>query len=188
MIPRRSPFHRLWLLTPATIALVLIHVAPADAGRFFRRPAPQPAPPAAPSCQGAAAPAPPPATLPEPGSEAAIRQVLDAQVAAWNRGDLDTFMAGYWQSAELTFFSGPDRTAGWQATLERYRKRYKSEGKEMGRLTFTDVSVEMLGPDSALVRGGWHLEMSKESPSGLFTLIFRRTPEGWRIVHDHTSR
>jgi len=113
--------------------------------------------------------------------------VLDAQVAAWNRGHVEAFMAGYWSSPELSFFSGAERTQGWEATLERYRKRYQSEGQEMGRLTFSELRVDVLGPDSALVRGRWQLVRSKDRPGGLFTLIFRRFPEGWRIVHDHTS-
>jgi beta-aspartyl-peptidase (threonine type) len=122
----------------------------------------------------------------EPAEEA-IRKVLDAQAAAWNKGDLEGFMRGYWSSPELTFFSGDKKTKGWQATLDRYRRRYQAEGKEMGRLTFSELQVEVLGPDSAFVRGRWQLKLAKETPGGLFTLIFRRLPEGWRIVHDHTS-
>jgi uncharacterized protein (TIGR02246 family) len=120
-------------------------------------------------------------------AEQAIRAVLDAQVAAWNKGDLKGFMAGYWSSPELTFFSGGKRTRGWQATLDRYVERYQSKGQEMGRLAFSELEVELLGPDSALVRGRWQLKRSKDNPGGLFTLIFKRLPEGWRIVHDHTS-
>ena len=116
-----------------------------------------------------------------------IRQVLDDQVAAWNKGDLDGFMAGYWNAENLTFFSGKDQTKGWKATLERYRKRYQADGKEMGKLAFRDLQIEVLGPDSAFVRGRWQLEMKKERLGGLFTLIVKKMPEGWRIVHDHTS-
>jgi uncharacterized protein (TIGR02246 family) len=121
--------------------------------------------------------------------EAAIRKVLADQDAAWNKGDLEGFMAGYWKSPELTFISGNNKTKGWDATLERYKKRYQGEGKEMGKLTFSELDVEMLGPDAALVRGRFTLELmkEKEKPTGLFTLVFRRFPEGWRIVHDHTS-
>jgi beta-aspartyl-peptidase (threonine type) len=120
-------------------------------------------------------------------SEKAIREVLDAQVAAWNKGDLEGFMKGYWDSDRLTFFSGNERTAGWKATLERYRKKYKAEGKEMGKLRFRDLEVEALGPDAAVVKGRFELELGKEKPTGLFTLIFKKLPDGWRIVHDHTS-
>jgi ketosteroid isomerase-like protein len=118
----------------------------------------------------------------------AIQQVLVRQAEAWNRHDLEGFMAGYWNSPELTFFSGAKTTSGWQATLERYRKTYQSEGKEMGRLEFSDLRIEPLGAGAAFVRGAWYLTMSDgKTPHGLFTLIFRKLPEGWKIVHDHTS-
>jgi beta-aspartyl-peptidase (threonine type) len=117
----------------------------------------------------------------------AIRQVLDSQVAAWNKGDLKGFMAGYWKSEKLTFFSGDNVEHGWQATYERYQKRYQAEGREMGTLTFSELEVEMVGMDTAWVRGRWKLVTSKETPRGLFTLVFKKLPEGWRIVHDHTS-
>lgn len=121
------------------------------------------------------------------GVTKAVRQVLDNQVAAWNKGDLKGFMAGYWPSPKLSFFSGKDKTRGWQATLERYQKRYQAEGKEMGKLTFREIEIEPLGPDSAWVRGRWQLQLTKEKVGGLFTLIFKKFPDGWRIVHDHTS-
>jgi beta-aspartyl-peptidase (threonine type) len=119
--------------------------------------------------------------------KAAIQKVLDDQVAAWNKGDLEGFMAGYWKSPDLSFYSGKDKTRGWQATYERYRKRYQAEGREMGKLTFSDIEIEVLGPDSAFVRGRFKLATSKEDLGGLYTLIFKKLPEGWRIVHDHTS-
>jgi beta-aspartyl-peptidase (threonine type) len=118
----------------------------------------------------------------------AIQDVLDAQVTAWNRGDLEGFMAGYWHSDALAFFSGKEVMSGWQATLDRYRKRYQAEGRDkMGTLSFSDLQIDLLGPDSALVRGRWKLITSKEPLGGLFTLLFMRKPEGWRIAHDHTS-
>jgi ketosteroid isomerase-like protein len=118
----------------------------------------------------------------------AVEQVLHLQQEAWNHHDLEAFMSGYWNSAELTFFSGADKTSGWQSTLERYRKRYQSEGREMGQLEFSDLNIQELAPDAAFVRGAFHLTMSNgETRHGLFTLIFRRFPEGWKIVHDHTS-
>jgi beta-aspartyl-peptidase (threonine type) len=119
--------------------------------------------------------------------KAAIQKVLDAQVAAWNKGDLKGFMVGYWNSPDLSFSSGKEKTRGWQATYERYQKRYQSEGQEMGKLSFSELEIEMLSPDSAYVRGRWQLVTSKDKPGGLFTLIFKKLPEGWRIVHDHTS-
>jgi beta-aspartyl-peptidase (threonine type) len=123
-----------------------------------------------------------------PKQEAAIRAVITAQVNAWNQHDLEGFMAGYWNSPDLTFFSGVTETHGWQATLERYREKYQSAGTEMGKLEFKDLQVEMLGPDAAFVRGKFVLTLSNgKQPHGLFTLIFRQFPEGWRIIHDHSS-
>jgi beta-aspartyl-peptidase (threonine type) len=116
-----------------------------------------------------------------------IRAVLDRQVEAWNRRDLEAFMSGYWNSPELSFYSGGTKTAGWKETLDRYRNTYQSEGREMGTLGFSDIQIEMLGPESALVRGRWRLKMQSSEPNGLFTLIFRRLPEGWKIIHDHTG-
>jgi ketosteroid isomerase-like protein len=117
----------------------------------------------------------------------AILAVLDAQVAAWNRHDLEGFMAGYRNSEKLSFYSGGIKTSGWNTTLERYRNRYQSEGREMGHLEFSDLEVEMLGPDTAFVRGHWNLKMTGSEPGGLFTLIFRKFADGWKIIHDHTS-
>ena len=120
-------------------------------------------------------------------SKTAIQQLLDEQASAWNKGDLAGFMAGYWHSLELTFSSGKDKTRGWDATFERYKKRYQGEGREMGKLTFSELDIHVLSGDSAYVRGNWQLVLSKDKPGGLFTLILRKLPEGWRIVHDHTS-
>jgi beta-aspartyl-peptidase (threonine type) len=118
----------------------------------------------------------------------AVEQVLHQQQEAWNRHDLEAFMSGYWNSPDLTFFSGAEKTSGWQSTLERYRKKYQGEGREMGRLEFSDLDIQELAPDAAFVRGAWHLNMTDgKTPHGLFTLIFRRFPDGWKIVHDHTS-
>jgi beta-aspartyl-peptidase (threonine type) len=114
--------------------------------------------------------------------------VLDAQVEAWNRGDLEAFMTGYWRSPELVFCSGATVTKGWEATLERYRRRYQAEGREMGRLRFDAVEVEALGAEAAFARGAYRLETSDgKRPHGLFTLVLRRLAGAWRIVHDHTS-
>jgi ketosteroid isomerase-like protein len=118
----------------------------------------------------------------------AVEHVLLTQQDAWNHRDLDAFMTGYWNSPELTFFSGAKESKGWQATIDRYRATYASPGHEMGKLDFSDLRVEVLGPEAAFVRGVWQLTMSDgETPHGRFTLIFRKFPEGWKIVHDHTS-
>jgi ketosteroid isomerase-like protein len=120
--------------------------------------------------------------------EAAVELVLHVQQDAWNRHDLGAFMAGYWNSPELTFFSGATEHRGWQATLDRYRATYASPGHEMGKLDFSGLRIEMLGTDAAFVRGEWHLTMPDgKTPHGLFTLVFRKFPGGWKIVHDHTS-
>ena len=121
-------------------------------------------------------------------SESAIKHVLTVQQEAWNRHDLDGFMSGYWNSPDLTFFSGAKETRGWQATLERYRETYGSPGHAMGKLDFSDLRIEMLGPEAAFVRGTWHLTMPEgKNPEGKFTLIFRKFGDGWKIIHDHTS-
>jgi ketosteroid isomerase-like protein len=117
-----------------------------------------------------------------------IAKVLRTQQDAWNRHDLDTFMAGYWNSPDLTFFSGAKENHGWQATMDRYRATYTSPGHEMGRLDFSDLRIEMLGSGAAFARGAWKLTMPDgKTPHGLFTLVFRKFPNGWKIVHDHTS-
>ena len=122
------------------------------------------------------------------GPEAAVEQVLRTQQEAWNRHDLDGFMAGYWNSPDLTFVSGAKQASGWQATLDRYRATYASPGHEMGKLEFSDLKIEMLGADAAFVRGAWGLTMSDgKTPHGRFTLVFRKFADGWKIVHDHTS-
>lgn len=119
---------------------------------------------------------------------AEIRALLDSQVQAWNRGDLPGYMAGYWQSGELTFFSGSALTKGWQQTLERYQERYQGEGKEMGQLSFRDVEIQILSADAAFARGVWELRTKDgKTSAGLFTLFLKKIPEGWRIVHDHSS-
>jgi beta-aspartyl-peptidase (threonine type) len=117
-----------------------------------------------------------------------VEHVLRIQQEAWNRHDLDGFMAGYWNSPELTFFSAAKENHGWQATMDRYRAKYGSPGKEMGKLEFSALRIGMLGADAAFVRGAWLLTMSDgKTPHGLFTLVFRKFPDGWKIVHDHTS-
>jgi len=117
--------------------------------------------------------------------KAEIEQVLNRQKEAWNRGDLEGFMAYYWNSEDLTFQSGANRLRGWKALMERYQKSYS--GEKMGQLDFTDVEVFLLGSDYAYVLGRWKLQVQQETKEGLFTLIWRRLPEGWRIIHDHTS-
>ena len=117
-----------------------------------------------------------------------IEAVLHQSQDAWNRHDLDAFMSFYWNSPDLTFFAAGKVTSGWQPTLDRYRRSYQSSGKEMGHLTFSDLRVEVLGPDAAFARGAWRLTMADgKTPRGLFTLVFRKFPSGWKIIHDHSD-
>ncbi len=116
----------------------------------------------------------------------AIRAVIDEQSAAWNRGDIDGFMKGYAQADDIVFVSGDTLTRGWQTVLDRYKKTYDSREK-MGKLDFTELEIKPVSPFYAVVTGRWHLTRAADSPHGRFTLVFRRTAEGWRIVHDHTS-
>ena len=118
--------------------------------------------------------------------KAAIRKVMEDQSAAWNRGDIDGFMAGYWKSDQLAFVSGTSVTRGWQPTLDRYKKNYDSREK-MGTLTFSDLEITLLSKHSAVVLGSWSLARANDNPHGKFTLIFRKFKDGWRIVQDHTS-
>jgi ketosteroid isomerase-like protein len=121
-------------------------------------------------------------------AKSAVEQIIRMQRDAWNRHDLEGFMAGYWNSPQLTFFSGASERKGWQDTIDRYRASYESPGHEMGKLEFSDLRIEMLGADAAFARGAWQLTMPDgKTPHGLFTLIFRKFPDGWKIVHDHTS-
>ena len=117
---------------------------------------------------------------------AAIRAVLNAQRDAWNRGDVEGYMDGYERSEQTVFVSGDNLTRGWQTVLERYKKNYNTREK-MGTLTFSDLDVTLLGRDAAVVLGRWHLQRANDEPHGRFTLVFRRTKQGWKIIHDHTS-
>ncbi|MBA2526684.1 MAG: nuclear transport factor 2 family protein [Pyrinomonadaceae bacterium] len=117
---------------------------------------------------------------------AAVRAVLDAQREAWNRADIEGYMEGYARSAEITFVSGDTITRGWQTVHDRYKKNYDSREK-MGTLTFSDLETRVLSNDAAVTIGRWHLQRANDQPRGRFTLVFRRTRQGWRIVHDHTS-
>jgi uncharacterized protein (TIGR02246 family) len=121
-----------------------------------------------------------------PNSVAEIQSVLSAQQDAWNRGDIDAFMNGYAQSASTVFVSEDEVRRGWETVRERYRVKYSDRAK-MGTLSFSDIEVTMLSPDAAVVLGRWRLKRANDEPHGRFTLIFKRLPEGWRIVHDHTS-
>lgn len=126
---------------------------------------------------------------PADGREAdreAINAVLSAQQTAWNRGDVDAFLVGYWRSPELTFSGSNGVARGWDGVLARYKKNYPDRGT-MGRLDFSELEFRFLGPDAALVLGRWHLKREKDDVGGVFTLVWQRFPDGWKIIHDHTS-
>jgi len=116
-----------------------------------------------------------------------IRAMLNESAEAWNRGDLEGFMESYWNSPQLRFASGDTVHRGWQATLDRYRRRYGEDRESMGRLAFTDTEITMLAKDAAIVFGRYHLAREDGRATGLFTLTVRKMDESWRIVQDHTS-
>jgi len=121
-----------------------------------------------------------------PNAVVQIRSILRAQQDAWNRGDVDEFMNGYARSASTVFISEDSVRRGWETVRARYRQKYSDRAK-MGTLSFSDIEINLLSSDAAVVLGRWRLERAKDRPHGRFTLIFRRLPGGWRIVHDHTS-
>lgn len=120
------------------------------------------------------------------GVEGQLRQLVNQQVRDWNRGDIDAFMKGYWKSEQLSFASGGQVTRGWQATRDRYHRRYPDRAA-MGELEFSQLEVELLGPDAAYMLGRWKLQ-KESSMEGNFTLLFRKMEGEWKIVHDHTSK
>jgi ketosteroid isomerase-like protein len=119
-------------------------------------------------------------------ADVALRALLASQAADWNRGDIDAFMRGYWNSAETTFAGASGISRGWQTVLDHYHKNYPDRAA-MGHLDFGEIEVTPLGNDAALILGRWHLTRDAGPVGGIFTLVARRFPEGWRIIHDHTS-
>ncbi|HWW17368.1 MAG TPA: nuclear transport factor 2 family protein [Candidatus Saccharimonadales bacterium] len=115
-----------------------------------------------------------------------IRKILDAQQSAWNQGNVDAFLEGYWHSPELTFSGSSGIARGWDGVLARYKKNYPDRAT-MGRLDFSGLEFRFLGKDAALVLGHWHLARAQGDIGGVFSLVWQRFPEGWRIIHDHTS-
>ena len=115
-----------------------------------------------------------------------IQSVLRAQQDSWNRGDIDGFMNGYARSKSTLFISEDTVRRGWETVREHYRKKY-SDRTKMGTLAFSELEITPLSSDSAVVLGRWKLQRANDRPHGRFTLVFKHLPEGWRIVHDHTS-
>ena len=119
-------------------------------------------------------------------SEGEIRTLLTMQTEAWNRGDIDGFMEGYWKSDQTEFVGARGVSRGWQALLDRYRRDYPDQ-KAMGHLSFANLEVHVVCADGAYAIGEFHLQRENDQPAGVFTLYFRKFPEGWRIVVDHTT-
>ncbi|NQV53877.1 MAG: nuclear transport factor 2 family protein [Flavobacteriales bacterium] len=115
-----------------------------------------------------------------------IRRVMEDQVSAWNRGDVEAFMQGYWQSDKLTFTGGKTKTVGWQDALDRYNRSYPTPEK-MGQLEFNDLNVELTGGGSAFATGEWKLLRKSDTLSGRFTLVWRKLAGNWVIIADHSS-
>lgn len=120
-------------------------------------------------------------------ASAQISLALAKQQTAWNQGDVDAFMAGYWNSPDLTFSGSNGISRGWEAVTARYRRSYPDQAA-MGHLDFSDLEIRPLGEKSALVLGKWHLRRTSGDIGGVFTLVFQQFPEGWKIIHDHTSQ
>lgn len=119
-------------------------------------------------------------------AKAAIRKVMDEQVLAWNRGDVEGFMQGYWKSDQLVFISGDNVRRGWQIVTDNYKLSYNTPQK-MGVLSFSDLEITILSKDYANVVGRWKVQGEPKDSQGRFTLLFRKFKEGWRIIQDHTS-
>jgi beta-aspartyl-peptidase (threonine type) len=120
------------------------------------------------------------------GDRAAITAVLSVQQDAWNHSDVDKFLEGYWRSPDLTFSGTSGIARGWDAVLARYKKNYPDQAA-MGHLEFSELEFRFLGKDAALVLGHWHLARAQGDIGGVFSLVWQRFPEGWKIIHDHTS-
>lgn len=120
--------------------------------------------------------------------EVTIKKVLSGQVEAWNRGDIEEFVSSYDNSPAITFV-GKTVSRGYSGVLERYKRNYPDK-VHMGKLTFEEIEVRMLGKDHALVIGKFILERTETGggpASGRFSLIAQKTKSGWKFIHDHTS-
>jgi ketosteroid isomerase-like protein len=117
---------------------------------------------------------------------AAITKILAGQQSNWNQGNVDAFLEGYWRSPDLTFSGSGGIARGWDGVLARYKKNYPDRAA-MGQLDFSGLEFHFLGDDAALVLGHWHLARAHGDIGGVFSLVWQRFPEGWRIIHDHTS-
>ena len=119
------------------------------------------------------------------GITAAVRDAIDRQETAWNNHDIEGFMSDYWRSDKMSFQSGNQRLYGWDTLFQRYKTNYA--GEKMGRLTFSDIEVVVLSDNFAYALGRWKVETDEETKDGVFTILFKRFPDGWKIIHDHSS-
>lgn len=115
-----------------------------------------------------------------------IENILNDQVVAWNKGDIEGYMRGYWNSDETIFVSGGNVLAGYDSVLARYRRSYGTREK-MGVLQFDDLNIRLISDRNAIATGRWQLNRKDDRPWGRFTLLLEKKPSGWRIVYDHTS-
>jgi L-asparaginase / beta-aspartyl-peptidase len=122
----------------------------------------------------------------EARDRAAITKAITEQQSAWNQADINAFLTAYWHSPDVTFSGTSGLIRGWDAVLARYKKTYVDH-ESMGQLNFSQLEFRFLGKDAALVLGHWHLTRAKGDIGGVFSLVWQRFPEGWRIIHDHTS-
>lgn len=125
-------------------------------------------------------------TFAQSKDETAIREVMRLQENAWNKGDLEGFMAGYWNSPELMFIGSKGVKKGWQTTLDNYKKSYPSP-EAMGKLTFEILKIDITGKDTAWLVGKWSLQRTQDNPNGHFLLVWRKIKGKWLIVADHSS-
>lgn len=118
-------------------------------------------------------------------AEKEIQSILTSQKAAWNEKNIEGFMEDYWKSENFTFQSGNNRLHGWETLLNRYKQSYS--GKNWAELDFSDIQVKIIGKDYAFALGRYKLTSQDSSKEGLFTIILQRMPDGWKIIHDHSS-
>ena len=122
-----------------------------------------------------------------PSDRDAVKAVLDAQATAWNKGDLDGYMAHYAKVDWLVFTSGGKIRHGWQETYDAFHKKYAQNPSAMGKLVFEILSIDPVGADGAVVLGNWTLTESPSDGHGVFSVVLERQPSGWKVIHDHTS-
>lgn len=118
--------------------------------------------------------------------ETIIRTILAEQTVAWNDGNQEAFMKGYWQNDSLMFIGKSGITYGWQKTLDNYKKNYPDTAS-MGKLNFDLLSVKPVAENYFFVAGKWHLARSIGDVGGVFTLLFRKVKNRWVIIADHSS-